>query len=254
MLSGSEQKVLDFILRQILGFVNDSNKISMSQFQNGYGKDNKGTGLGKKSILKAIKGLEAKGFIRREGERYRLYRYSLVMSKSGVKNTPKKVKNTPKSVKSIPKKVKRSQTIEASNRGLLKEDIKKIFSLFKEKICPTYSLTPDGEKMVAEKLKKYSLQELTRTIINFSRDKWNMERNAGRGIEWLFKTESRVEEFKNKKLLPENGGEEILRRGSYQKEMLTAPIRSDSVKSGFLSVEKINGKERIVHHSPTNSE
>lgn len=214
MLSGSEQKVLDFILRQIVGFVNDSNKISMSQFQNGYGKDNKGTGLSKKSILKAIRGLEEKGFIRREGERYRLYRYSLVMLKSGVKNTPKEVKSIPKNVKNTSKKVKRSQTIEDNNKGLFKEDIERIFSLYGEKICSNSRLTRDGKKLIAERLKEYSSAELEEAIDNFSKNDWRMKRHGGNGVEWFFRSEGQIDKFINLPTSPEYR-EEKLRRGSY---------------------------------------
>ena len=214
MLSGSEQKVLDFILRQTVGYGNDSDKISMSQFMNGY-KDNKGTGLDKKTILKAIKGLIEKGFIWRKGERYRLYRYGLVMLNVGVKNTPNNVKNTPKEVKNTPKRVKDGQTIDDNYKGLLEEDIKKIFSSFKEKICPDSRLTREGKKLIAERLKEYSSAEIEKAIDNFSRHNWYMKEHGFRGVKWFFQSEDQIDTFKNIKLTSANGEKETLRRGSY---------------------------------------
>jgi len=62
-LSGSEQKVLDFILRQTFGFRKSSDWISLSQFVNGVGEKNHGTGLSISQVRRAITGLEEKGFI-----------------------------------------------------------------------------------------------------------------------------------------------------------------------------------------------
>jgi hypothetical protein len=62
-LNGSEQKVLDFILRHTLGFGKDTDQISLTQLERGAGKLDKGTGLTRPSIIKAIKGLVVKGFI-----------------------------------------------------------------------------------------------------------------------------------------------------------------------------------------------
>jgi len=62
-LNGSEQKVLDFILRHTWGFGKDADRISLTQLEYGVGKFDKGTGLTRPPIIKAIKGLVAKGFI-----------------------------------------------------------------------------------------------------------------------------------------------------------------------------------------------
>lgn len=62
-LSGSEQKVLDFVLRHTWGFGKDADQISLTQLEKGVGKLDKGTGLTRPSIIKAIRGLTAKGFI-----------------------------------------------------------------------------------------------------------------------------------------------------------------------------------------------
>ncbi len=68
-LSGSEQKVLDYLLRHTWGYKKTSDRISISQFKNGIQKRNgefvdKGTGLSDNTtILKALKRLEELGFI-----------------------------------------------------------------------------------------------------------------------------------------------------------------------------------------------
>lgn len=71
LLTGSEQKVLDYILRHTWGYNKTSDRISISQFRDGIinkktGKIvDKGTGIKKRNvILKAIKRLEKLGFIR----------------------------------------------------------------------------------------------------------------------------------------------------------------------------------------------
>jgi len=62
-LSGSEQKVLDYILRHTWGFNKTSDEISFSQLEKGIKNFDKGTGLSRPTIIKAIKGLIIKNFI-----------------------------------------------------------------------------------------------------------------------------------------------------------------------------------------------
>jgi len=71
LLSGSEQKVLDYILRHTWGYKKTSDRISISQFQNGIINKKTGEqvdrGIGikqKRTILDAIKRLETMGFIK----------------------------------------------------------------------------------------------------------------------------------------------------------------------------------------------
>ena len=68
-LTGSEQKVLDYILRHIWGYDKDCDAISIRQFKKGiYSKKeqkwiDKGIGLENDAILNAIEGLVKKKFI-----------------------------------------------------------------------------------------------------------------------------------------------------------------------------------------------
>ena len=62
-LSGSEQKVLDYILRHTWGFDKVADEISLTQLERGIKNFDKGTGLSRPTILKALKGLIKDGFI-----------------------------------------------------------------------------------------------------------------------------------------------------------------------------------------------
>lgn len=79
-LTGAEQKALDFILRQTLGFQKTSDKISISQFVDGIGNKNKGAGLSKATVLRALETLEKKGFITLKKTAFRTTEISLALS------------------------------------------------------------------------------------------------------------------------------------------------------------------------------
>jgi|GEM_PF-1155632 len=64
-LNGSEQKVLDYILRRTWGFDKPEDDISLSQIRNGLNERDKGTGLSKPAIISALNKLVEKGFIRK---------------------------------------------------------------------------------------------------------------------------------------------------------------------------------------------
>lgn len=80
-MSGSEQKVMDFLLRRTIGWRKVRDSISLSQFQSGVrGKEkNTGTGLSVSQIRRAIKGLEEKGFIKVFRQKRRPSTFELVM-------------------------------------------------------------------------------------------------------------------------------------------------------------------------------
>ena len=71
LLSGSEQKVLDFILRQTFGFQKTSDKISLSQYVTGIGKNNHGAGISRSQAQRAVRSLEKKGFITIKENKFR---------------------------------------------------------------------------------------------------------------------------------------------------------------------------------------
>jgi hypothetical protein len=76
-LEGSEQKVLDFLMRQTIGWKKKRDRIALSQFTEGIGETNKGTGLSKSQTRRAIKGLVKKGFIEVKNYRNRPSCFSL---------------------------------------------------------------------------------------------------------------------------------------------------------------------------------
>lgn len=78
-MSGSEQKIMDFILRQTIGWRKLSDRISLEQFANGMGDTNKGTGLSYSQIQRAIKGLEKQGFIKVIRIKHRPSQFELVL-------------------------------------------------------------------------------------------------------------------------------------------------------------------------------
>jgi len=66
-LTGSEQKVLDMVVRQTFAWKRQSDIIALSQFTDGI-KKNRGTGLSRSQVKRAIDSLEKRGFI--EVERF----------------------------------------------------------------------------------------------------------------------------------------------------------------------------------------
>lgn len=73
-LSGSEQKVLDYILRHTWGFDKAADEISLTQLEKGIRNFDGGTGLCRPTIITALKGLIKKGFIsKRPGVKANLY-------------------------------------------------------------------------------------------------------------------------------------------------------------------------------------
>ena len=79
LLSGAEQKLLDFILRRTIGFQKLEDRISISQFVTGVGKKSNGTGVSKSQVQRSLRGLVDKGFIstERQGYQTRLVKLTL---------------------------------------------------------------------------------------------------------------------------------------------------------------------------------
>ena len=79
-LTGAEQKILDFILRQTIGFQKTSDKISISQFVSGIGTNNRGAGVSTAQVPRALKSLEKKGFITTKKTKFQTTEISLVLA------------------------------------------------------------------------------------------------------------------------------------------------------------------------------
>lgn len=106
-LSGSELKVLLYIIRRTFGFKKDSDNISLNQLLNGITTKegivlDRGTGLTKKTLLEAIKSLVEKNLIlterrrsKEKGDEPTTYRLNIISESSENNHTPRGVKNTP---------------------------------------------------------------------------------------------------------------------------------------------------------------
>ena len=70
LLTGSEQKVLDYILRHTWGFDKTEDEISLTQMEKGIKGFDKGTGLSRQTVITAIKGLIKMGFIKKKKGKY----------------------------------------------------------------------------------------------------------------------------------------------------------------------------------------
>ncbi len=91
LLSGSEQKLLDFILRRTYGFQKLEDRISLSQFVGGVGKLGTGTGVSKAQAQRSLKTLEEKGFIRTERQGYQTRLIKLVLREEDAEPVKEKV-------------------------------------------------------------------------------------------------------------------------------------------------------------------
>ncbi len=71
LFSGADQKILDFILRRTLGWGKTSDAISLSQFTNGIGKKQNGSGVSRAQVSRSLNKLEELGFIKTVREKYK---------------------------------------------------------------------------------------------------------------------------------------------------------------------------------------
>lgn len=77
------------------------------------------------------------------------------------------------------------------------ENINIIFNEYIMKISSNSRLTNSAKKKINTRLKEFNLDEILRSIDNFSKNEWWMTHNAKRGISWFFHTEDRMELFLN---------------------------------------------------------
>jgi|TARA_R110000824_G_scaffold400884_1_gene609743 ribosomal protein L37E len=59
------------------------------------------------------------------------------------------------------------------------------------------SITDKAKSKVDARLKRYTIDELTIAMHNFSTDEWNMKNNRHRGLAWFMTGDDRIEEFLN---------------------------------------------------------
>ncbi|TRZ51730.1 hypothetical protein D4R99_03940 [bacterium] len=220
-LNGSEQKVLDFILRQTWGFQKLSDKVSLSQFEKGIGKKNKGTGLSKRQIIRSIRELEKMGFIivKRPKEKGReINEYSLVTASHSSEET--EVSNT--GALSTP-------TTGVNNKHLtgvtithtidnvpIEEAIDKLYRIYRNYVNPGERETESGRIKIIERCVKLHPVDIVRAMSNFSKDYWQMANNGKRGLAWFFDSDDRIIKYFNIDPLPEN--DEIYQKSEMSSE------------------------------------
>lgn len=205
-LVGSEQKVLDCILRHTWGFDKAKDRISLSQLEHGVGQIHHGSGLSKKQIIRALRLLEVKGFIK-SVKSSRTNEYSLVIEEHqemGIKVNTSGVPMSPMTGdESTLASDKRIHTIKNSS---IEETIKKIYDLYLIKIFPGSrevskdeipKLTKKAESKITARLKDFNPESIRKAIINFSENEWEMRNNGTRGIAWFFESNDRLEQFLN---------------------------------------------------------
>ncbi len=210
-LNGRQRVVLLFILRQTLGFNKMSDKLMITQFTKGINEHNKGTGMSKKSVKRAMKELVERKFIWRRKVNYWLYEFGPVM-KSWVDKIEKKemVKNTNDVDKSSNQMDKSSNqmdkssndldksghnTIENNNRKEIEKKIEKIFSFFQKRIYRKARLSEEGRKKIEERLAEFDIEDLASAIRRFSQTSWWMVNHASKGPVWFFKDEDQIATF-----------------------------------------------------------
>jgi hypothetical protein len=211
-LNGSEQKVLDFILRQTWGWEKQSDSISLSQFEKGIGENNKGIGLSKKAVIRAVQGLEEKGFVTVERTDYGTNRYSLVTEENkgdvskinqscGFSDTTSCVENTPRSSVLI------THTID---KVPIEKAIDMIYGIYTGTINPGERETVKGRKVIRERFVNIHPRDMTLAIQNFSEDGWQMQNNARRGAIWFFGSDEKIMQYVN--LNPTNSNPRYARK------------------------------------------
>ena len=198
-LSGSEQKVLDFLLRRTFGFQKIKDEISIGQFVNGVRGYDYGTGLSERTVIRALSVLEKMGFftVRRlekdTGEK-EINEYRLAMTKKRKGDDKNTSRGDDRNAD------RNTGTINSSiNRESINRAIREICVYYREKIFSGVRCSDYAKRQIATRLQKdgFTLDELKTAILNFSKDGFCMAENRRRGMGWFFRYEDRVEGFIN---------------------------------------------------------
>ena len=174
-LSGSEQKVLDYLLRRTFGFRKTIDRVSHGQFARGIKGYDKGTGMIEKTVSEALKKLEQKGFIKIQrfikdtGEK-EINEYRLVMSKKQKGDDKNTSRGNDKN--SLPRDVGKTGTIDSSsiNRNSINRAIREICMYYREKIRSGARCSDYAKRNITARLEKdgFTPDELKKAIKNFS--------------------------------------------------------------------------------------
>jgi len=205
-LVGSEQKVLDCILRHTWGFDRSSDRISLTQLEHGVGKIHNGVGLSRKQIIRALRSLKQKGFIT-SAKNSVANEYSLVTEvhqEQGTKVNQSSALTSP--VTGDETTLGRDKRIHTIDNLSIEQTIEKIYKYYLEKIfpgtreVPKYRiprLTQKAKQNILDRLSEFSPGVIQRAMKNFSEDEWWMSTNSTKGIAWFFSSEDQIQAFAN---------------------------------------------------------
>lgn len=195
-LLGSEQKVLDCILRHTWGFGRSKDRISLSQLESGVRNVHGGVGLSRKQIILALRSLEAKGFIT-SVKSSRTNEYSLVITQHQPDDT--KVNNSSELTKlktgvesTLIDGVKTSHTKDGIE---IKKAIKGIYDWYSQIIHTGTKLTSKASENIEARLVEYWPLELITAMKNaVESDYWEpiVKTNSPT---WFFASEERINTF-----------------------------------------------------------
>lgn len=206
-LVGSEQKVLDCILRHTWGFDRSKDKISLTQLEHGVGKVHNGVGLSRKQIIRALRSLEQKGFITSVKSNMRTNEYSLVTEvhqEQGTKVNQGSVLTSPATGNETT--LSGDKRIHTIDNLSIEQTIEKIYKYYLEKIFPGTRevskyriprLTPNAKQKILDRLSEFPPGVIRYAIDNFSKNEWWMTNNSTKGLAWFFGSEDRIQQFVN---------------------------------------------------------
>ena len=205
-LVGSEQKVLDCILRHTWGFDRSSDRISLTQLEHGVGKIHNGTGLSRKQIIRALRALKQKGFITSVKSSI-ANEYSLVTEthqEQGTKVNQSSVLTSPATGDETT--LVRDKSIHTIDNLSIEQTIEKIYKYYLEKIFPGTRevskyriprLTLKAKQKIIDRLVDFPPGGIRHAIDNFSNDEWWMKTNSTKGLAWFFGSEDQIQQFVN---------------------------------------------------------
>lgn len=206
-LVGSEQKVLDCILRHTWGFDRSKDKISLTQLEHGVGKVHNGVGLSRKQIIRALRSLEQKGFIASVKSSMRTNEYSLVTEahqEQGTKVNQGSVLTSPTTGDETT--LDRDKRIHTIDNLSIEKTIEKIYKYYLLKIFPGTRdvkeyriprLTQKAKQNILDRLSEFKPIVIQKAINNFSENEWWMSTNSTKGLAWFFGSEDQIQAFAN---------------------------------------------------------
>ena len=87
-----------------------------------------------------------------------------------------------------------------SKQELVRKNIERVYLLFKEKIQEGARLTPNAKAKIIARLKTFPVTDIQKAINNFSKTDWQMENNGTKGLAWFFRSDDKMEYYKNMKV------------------------------------------------------